>query len=93
MWEAINEAFDVMPLSALIDDKILCVHGGIFPADLGGGHIESINKIPSPLRDPEKESPLAWEILWNDPAQLVDLSSPHLILRNFVIDFSSDFHY
>lgn len=68
VWEAINEAFDVMPLSALIDDKILCVHGGIFPADLGGGHIESINKIPSPLRDPEKESPLAWEILWNDPA-------------------------
>ena len=82
VWDAINEAFDVMPVSALIDEKILCVHGGIFPPELGGGLIESINKIPTPLRDPEKESPLAWELLWNDPAQLVTLFSNYLTIFN-----------
>lgn len=25
------------------------------------------NDIPVPLSDPEVESPLAWEIMWNDP--------------------------
>jgi hypothetical protein len=26
-----------------------------------------VNNIPVPLSDPEIESPLAWEIMWNDP--------------------------
>lgn len=26
-----------------------------------------VNDIPVPLSDPEVESPLAWEIMWNDP--------------------------
>jgi diadenosine tetraphosphatase ApaH/serine/threonine PP2A family protein phosphatase len=29
VWRYIAETFDYMPLSALIDDKIWCVHGGI----------------------------------------------------------------
>ena len=29
VWRYITETFDYMPLSALIDDKIWCVHGGI----------------------------------------------------------------
>ncbi|CAG0920710.1 unnamed protein product [Notodromas monacha] len=68
VWEAINSAFDAMPLAGLIDKKILCLHGGIFPNEYGGGLVDAINTIPVPLSDPEKESPLAWEIMWNDPA-------------------------
>ena len=29
-----------------------------------------VNDIPVPLSDPEIESPLAWEIMWNDPISM-----------------------
>ncbi|KAK2170289.1 hypothetical protein LSH36_3g04007 [Paralvinella palmiformis] len=69
IWQAINECFDCMPIAATVDDKIFCVHGGIPSADAesGGGYIGAINEIPVPLRDPEEESLLAWDILWSDP--------------------------
>ncbi|CAH1800796.1 unnamed protein product, partial [Owenia fusiformis] len=67
IWEAINDCFDVMPLAATVDYKIFCVHGGIPSIHELGGKIEAINKIPVPLKDPEEESQLAWEIMWSDP--------------------------
>ncbi|CAF0842718.1 unnamed protein product [Didymodactylos carnosus] len=68
VWEAINTVFDVLPLSAVIDDKILCLHGGIpSPLNCPGDFITTVNEIPNPLSDPENESPLAWELMWNDP--------------------------
>lgn len=70
VWNAINECFDVMPIAAVVDKKIFCVHGGIPPPWLGGGTLNAIQKIPKPLSDPEKQSPLAWELMWNDPVNL-----------------------
>ncbi|XP_074596477.1 uncharacterized protein LOC141851628 [Brevipalpus obovatus] len=64
VWDAINRAFDVMPICAIIDDSIFCAHGGI-PTTLT--KIEDLQNIPSPLPEPETQSPAAWEILWNDP--------------------------
>lgn len=29
--------------------------------------IKDVNNIPCPLTDPENQSPLAWELMWNDP--------------------------
>ena len=65
-------AFDAMPLAAVVDNKIFCLHGGI-PSfnNMPEGStctIEDINKIKCPLKDPENECPMAWELLWNDPA-------------------------
>ena len=44
------------------------MHGGI-PSNLNNqdNSLEAIKHIQCPLRDPEFESPIAWEILWNDP--------------------------
>lgn len=80
VWEAINSCFDAMPLAAVVDDKLFCVHGGIPPAWLLqgqevehgnlnnlAGSMEAINTIPKPLPDPEIQSPLAWELMWSDP--------------------------
>jgi Ca2+-binding EF-hand superfamily protein len=68
VWNAINTVFDVLPFSAVIDDKILCLHGGIpSPSSCPDEFISMVNDIPVPLSDPEIESPLAWEIMWNDP--------------------------
>ena len=45
VWEAVNDAFDRLPLAATIDDSVFCVHGGIprltqddMPASAAAGH-------------------------------------------------------
>ncbi|XP_067121609.1 uncharacterized protein [Centruroides vittatus] len=70
IWESVNECFDVMPIAAVVDGKVFCAHGGIQPPWLGNGLISSINDIPIPLPNPEKESPLAWELMWSDPIRV-----------------------
>ena len=49
--------------------QIFTTHGGIPSEDLYPGLTltEAINNIPTPLSDPETQSPLAWELMWNDP--------------------------
>jgi diadenosine tetraphosphatase ApaH/serine/threonine PP2A family protein phosphatase len=71
IWEEVNATFDALPLAAVVDNKIFCIHGGI-PSfndmpESSENTIEDINRIKCPLRDPENESALAWELLWNDP--------------------------
>ncbi|TRY70976.1 hypothetical protein TCAL_02447 [Tigriopus californicus] len=67
VWESINQVFDVMPIAAVIDGKIFCVHGGIPPPWMGGGLIASLDKVNKTIKSPEDEEPLVWEYLWNDP--------------------------
>ena len=31
LWKIFSDVFNVMPVAALIDDKILCMHGGLSP--------------------------------------------------------------
>ena len=64
VWEAFNKVFDVMPICAIIDDSIFCSHGGIPTSTL---KVEEILRVPTPLEDPENQSQIAWQILWNDP--------------------------
>ncbi|XP_026482460.1 serine/threonine-protein phosphatase PP1-2-like [Ctenocephalides felis] len=66
LWNAINNVFDAMPIAAVIDSKIFCVHGGIPPPWLCPV-IATINDIPIPLTNPDEQSQLAWELMWNDP--------------------------
>ncbi|KAL4223534.1 hypothetical protein ACF0H5_017005 [Mactra antiquata] len=78
LWESINDCFDVMPIAATVDDKIFCVHGGIPMPGLEGGLIDAINKVPNPLKNPEDDSMLAWDIMWSDPVSL-DVLTPETI--------------
>lgn len=63
-WATINKCFDSMPVAALIDRHIFCCHGGI---PISTSSINEVNNVPCPLADPENQSPLAWELMWNDP--------------------------
>lgn len=31
LWKTFSDVFNVMPVAALIDEKIFCMHGGISP--------------------------------------------------------------
>lgn len=59
LFEAFNNTFDLLPLVCILEESIYCAHGGI-PCSLD--KIEDINKIPSPLPDPESQSKAAWEV-------------------------------
>ncbi|KAK6031960.1 Ser/Thr phosphatase family protein [Ostertagia ostertagi] len=39
MWQSFQDVFCVMPLTALVGDKILCMHGGLSP------HLESLDQL------------------------------------------------
>jgi len=79
VWEEINKAFDAMPIAAVVDRKVFCVHGGIPPPWLmtsskrsssktqSDGLISSLDRVSNDLPDPESMAPLVWEFLWNDP--------------------------
>ncbi|RZC40793.1 uncharacterized protein BDFB_004392 [Asbolus verrucosus] len=66
VFNAINDAFDTMPLAAVIDGRVFCCHGGIPPPWLCPV-ATAINDIPPILNDPQDQSSLAWELMWNDP--------------------------
>ena len=55
--------FNWMPVAALIDDKIFCVHGGLSP-ELST--LDQIGKINRPVEVPNNG--LLCDILWSDPS-------------------------
>jgi len=59
--------FASLPPAALLNDKILCLHGGI-PKDLI--KLESIECLPKD--DFEPKNPILFEILWNDPRDFIE---------------------
>ena len=64
LWRTFTEVFNVMPAAALIEDRILCMHGGLSPKLR---HVSEINDIARPCDVPE-EGPLC-DLLWADPEQ------------------------
>ncbi|XP_073023622.1 serine/threonine-protein phosphatase PP1 isozyme 9-like isoform X2 [Primulina eburnea] len=62
LWKIFTECFNCLPVSALIDEKILCMHGGISP-ELK--QLDQINNIQRPTDIPD--SGLLCDLLWSDP--------------------------
>jgi len=62
LWRNFTELFNFLPVAALIDEKILCMHGGLSP-DLR--NFSSINEISRPTDIPD--SGLLCDLLWSDP--------------------------
>lgn len=65
---AINRLFEWLPLAAIIENKILCVHGGI------GSMLNTISDIEALQRpltivheEPNEEQQLLIDVLWSDP--------------------------
>ena len=62
IWTNFNDTFDCMPIAAIIDDKIFCIHGGI------SKHLKSLDDIRNIHRPTQVPSDgLLCDLLWSDP--------------------------
>ncbi len=62
LWKSFTELFNYLPVAAIIDDKILCMHGGLSP-ELK--NIQNISDISRPTDIPD--TGLLCDLLWSDP--------------------------
>lgn len=63
LWKQFTDCFNCLPVAALIDEKILCMHGGLSPV------LHSLNQIKSLPRPSEvPETGLLCDLLWSDPS-------------------------
>ncbi len=76
VWEEVNQCFDRLPLAAVIDHDIFCIHGGIpRPSPECESSIQSILTLPNllgvnPSYEHETGSMIqvASDCIWSDPA-------------------------
>ncbi|EYU36016.1 hypothetical protein ABFS82_14G228300 [Erythranthe guttata] len=64
-WHRINRLFNWLPLAALIEKKIICMHGGIGRSI---NHVEQIENIQRPIAM-EAGSIVLMDLLWSDPTE------------------------
>ena len=62
LWRIFADCFNCMPVAAVVEDKILCMHGGLSP-DLD--NLAQIFDIPRPTDVPDEG--LLCDLLWADP--------------------------
>jgi len=62
LWKTFTDCFNCLPIAAIIDEKIFCMHGGLSP-DLKT--MEQIRRIVRPTDVPDQG--LLCDLLWADP--------------------------
>lgn len=62
LWRTFGKVFECLPMAAIIDGRIFCVHGGISPSLKS---IDDIRAIERPLDVPD--SGFLCDLLWADP--------------------------
>ncbi|KAH7728741.1 serine/threonine protein phosphatase PP1 isozyme 1 [Aphelenchoides avenae] len=66
LYNTFQDVFNAMPLTALISDRILTMHGGLSPDLCTSDSLNILRNILRPLRDPPNPS-LPLDLLWADP--------------------------
>ncbi|KAI8899254.1 Metallo-dependent phosphatase-like protein [Globomyces pollinis-pini] len=64
LWRIFSDCFSVLPIAAIVSDKIFCVHGGLSP-DLKS--MDEIRNLQRPLT--VSDSGLVTDLLWSDPSE------------------------
>ncbi|KAF1001681.1 hypothetical protein AG4045_001926 [Apium graveolens] len=64
-WKRFNQIFNCLPLAALIEKKIICMHGGIGSSIRS---VEQIEKLERPLIV-DTGSSVLMDLLWSDPTE------------------------
>ncbi|XP_020594997.1 serine/threonine-protein phosphatase PP1-like, partial [Phalaenopsis equestris] len=62
LWKTFSDCFNCLPVAAVVDDKIFCMHGGLSP------ELDSLSRIEEIERPTEiPDSGLLCDLLWSDP--------------------------
>ena len=64
IWRTFIDAFNTLPIAAIVAGKIFCVHGGLSPRL---GHMDDIRNIGRPTDVPDYG--MLNDLLWSDPAE------------------------
>ena len=64
-WKFFNQVFDYLPLAAIIEGKIFCVHGGLSPKICYIDQIRLINRV----QEIPHEGPFS-DLMWSDPDEV-----------------------
>jgi diadenosine tetraphosphatase ApaH/serine/threonine PP2A family protein phosphatase len=71
VWERANDVFEFLPLAALVENQILCIHGGIGDSISSVSELRNIPKpivIPSEISEATAHSDrIVLDALWSDP--------------------------
>jgi serine/threonine-protein phosphatase PP1 catalytic subunit len=62
IWKSFSETFNYLPIAAIIEGKIFCIHGGLSPKLFSLGQIQTIQR---PTEIPDEG--LLCDLLWSDP--------------------------
>lgn len=65
VWRYCTEAFDLLSLSAIIDDRVFCVHGGLSPSINNLDQIRTIDR----KQEVPHDGPMC-DLLWSDPEDI-----------------------
>ena len=83
LWKTFTDCFNCLPVAAIIDEKIFCMHGGLSP-ELS--NMEQIRRIMRPTDVPD--TGLLCDLLWSDPEK--DMSGWEENDRGVSFVFGSD---
>eukprot|EP00823_Brevimastigomonas_motovehiculus_P002924 TRINITY_DN1740_c0_g1_i1.p1 TRINITY_DN1740_c0_g1~~TRINITY_DN1740_c0_g1_i1.p1 ORF type:complete len:405 (+),score=76.98 TRINITY_DN1740_c0_g1_i1:108-1322(+) len=67
LWKTFTDCFNCLPVAAIIDEKIFCVHGGLSPEHHS---MDQIRRIARPTDVPD--SGIICDLLWSDPDKEIE---------------------
>lgn len=71
LWRMFCDVFNCMPICAVIDDRIMCMHGGISPSLRS---LEQVRRVVRPTDVPE--TGIICDLLWADPERNLEGWAP-----------------
>lgn len=88
LWKTFCDVFNMLPACAVIDDKVICMHGGLSQEmmRLGTDVRDQVHEIARPADIPD--SGLLCDLLWADPAEHCTGFGPND--RGVSVQFGSD---
>lgn len=83
VWKHFTDTFDYLPMTAVISDRIFCLHGGLSPSIDTLDHARDLDRV----QEVPHEGPMC-DLVWSDPDERYVLSRDTLLGTLQTHDFS-----